>query len=147
MKKNCFKKVQKCLQENVCFITCYEIKKTAMFCSAKDNILIHQKANVIYKVTCPGCNEDYIVKTNRNLVTRLNEYASCEDQLKYQHLSKCRQFAHIGLHRLPNTDALTTEINNKQHFVNTVNSNFCVLDTAILIHVIIVIGRVSFEKS
>ena len=54
--KNCFKKVQKCLQENVCFITCYEIKKTAVFCSAKDSIPTHQKANVSYKFTCPGCN-------------------------------------------------------------------------------------------
>ena len=34
LKKDCFKKVQKCLKENVCFITCYETKKTTMFCSA-----------------------------------------------------------------------------------------------------------------
>ena len=34
----------------------------------------------IYKVTCPGCNEDYIGKIDRNLVTRLNEHASREDQ-------------------------------------------------------------------
>ena len=40
----------------------------------------------IYKVTCPGCNEDYIGKTDRSLVTRLNEHASCEDQHMYQHL-------------------------------------------------------------
>ena len=37
----------------------------------------------IYKVTCPGCNEDYIGKTDRNLVTRLNEHASREDQHLY----------------------------------------------------------------
>ena len=80
MKKNCFKKVQKCLKENICFITCYETKKTAMFCSAKGSIPIHQKANVVYKVTCPGSNEDYIEKIDRNLVTRLNEHASREDK-------------------------------------------------------------------
>ena len=40
------KKVQKCLSENVRFITCYKTKKTVMFSSAKDSILIptHQKA-------------------------------------------------------------------------------------------------------
>ena len=38
MTKNCFKKVQKCLKENIHFITCYETKKTAIFCSAKDSI-------------------------------------------------------------------------------------------------------------
>ena len=128
MKKNCLKKIQKCLKENVRFMTCYETKKTAMFSSAKESILIHQKANII--ITRPGCNEDYVGKTNRNLVTRLNEHTFREDQPMYQQLSKCEHFAHIiDLHRLPDIDASTTEINNKQHFVNTVISNFCVLDT------------------
>ena len=101
-----------------------------MFCSAKDRIPIHQKANVIYKVTCPGCNEDYLGKTDRSLVTRLNVHASRKDQPMYQHLSKCEHFAHIiDLLRLPDIDASTTEINNKQHFVNAVICNFCVLGT------------------
>ena len=47
-----------------------------MFCSAKESIPIHQKANAFCKVTCPGCNEDYVGKTDRNLVTRLNEHPS-----------------------------------------------------------------------
>ena len=97
--------------------------KLAMFCSPEDNIPIQQKANVIYKVTCPGYNKDYIGKTDRNLVTRLNEHASQEYQPMYQHLSKCKQFAHIiDLHRLPDIDASTIKINNKQHFVNSVIS-------------------------
>ena len=65
---NCFKKVLKCLKENVGFITCCDAKKTANFCSGKNSIPIHQKANAIYKVTCPGCNENYIGKTDHNLV-------------------------------------------------------------------------------
>ena len=130
MKKNCFKKVQKCLKENNRFITCYKTKKTAMFCSGKGSIPIHLKANVIYKVTCPGCNEDYIGKTDRNLVTILNKHACCEHQPMYQHLSQCEHFSHIiDLLILPDIDASTTEINNKQHFINAVISNFCVLDT------------------
>ena len=80
--------------------------------SAKDSIPIHQKANVIYKVICPGYTEVYVGKTYRNLVTRLNEHASRNDQLMYQHLSKSEHFAHIiDLLRLPDTDASTTEIN------------------------------------
>ena len=51
-----------------------------MCCSAKESVLIHRKANVIYKVTCSSCNEDYVGKTDRNLVTRLNEHAFREDQ-------------------------------------------------------------------
>ena len=109
-------------------IVSYETKKTAMFCSAKDSIPIHQKANVIYKITCPGFNEYYIGKTDRNLVWRLNEHASREGQPIYQHLSKCEHCTY-WFHRLPDIDASTAEINNKQHFVNAVNSNFCVLGT------------------
>ena len=41
----------------------------------------------------------------------------------YQQLSKCKQFAHIvDLHRLPDIDATTIKINDKQHFVNSVIS-------------------------
>ena len=47
----------------------------------------------------------------------------------YQHLSKYEHFAHIDLHRLPDTDTSTTEVNNKQYFVNAVISNFGALDT------------------
>ena len=75
MKKNCSKKVQKCLKENARFITCYETKKKALFCSAKDNILIHQK--ITFPLTDPIS------------VTRLYEHTSHEDQPMYQHLTKC----------------------------------------------------------
>ena len=48
----------------------------------------------------------------------------------YKQLSKCEHVPHtIDLLRLPDIDASTTVINNKQHFVNVVISNFCVLDT------------------
>ena len=81
-----------------------------MFCSAKDSILIHQEANVIYEVTCSGCNEDYVGKTDRNSVTRFNEHTSREDQPMCQHLSKCEHFAHIvDLFRLPDIDASTNQ--------------------------------------
>ena len=30
------------------------------------------KANVTYKATCPGCYEDYVGKSDHNLVTRSN---------------------------------------------------------------------------
>ena len=41
-----------------------------MFCSAKNSILIHQKVNVIYKVTCPASGDNYVRKTDPNLVMR-----------------------------------------------------------------------------
>ena len=66
-------------KEIVRFITGYEKNKTAIFCSAKDSIPIHQKANVIYKASCLGCHEYYVGKTDRNLFTRLSEHVFHED--------------------------------------------------------------------
>ena len=103
-------------------------KKKTKFCSATDSISVHQKANVIYEVICPGCNKDYVGETIQDLVTRLNKNASREDQPMYQNLSKYQHFTHIiDLLRLPDINASTTKFTNKQHFVNTIISNFYVL--------------------
>ena len=99
-------------------------------CSTKNSIPIHQKANDIYKVTYPDCNEYYVRKTDRSLVTRWNEHAFREDQPMHQHLTKCEHFAHIiDSLRLPDIDVSTKDNNNKQHFVKAAISNFHVLDT------------------
>ena len=49
--KSLIRKLNKCFNENVKFIKRYK----TMFCSNKDHIQVQQKANVIYKITCPGC--------------------------------------------------------------------------------------------
>ena len=51
-----------------------------MFCSVKDKIATHQKYNLIYKTKCAGCGEDYIEKTDRCVIARLNEHSKCSDQ-------------------------------------------------------------------
>ena len=55
-----------------------------MFCSNKDHIQFQQKANVIYRITCSGCYSKYIGKTDRNIITRLDEHGTKPDQLMYQ---------------------------------------------------------------
>ena len=65
-----------------------------------------------------------------NKQTSVKQLSTREAQPMYQHLSKCEHFAHIiGLQRLPDIDASAADINNKQHFPNVVNANFCVLDS------------------
>ena len=46
-----------------------------------------QKSNVIYCLTCPSCNKNYIAKTDHDLVTHLDEHDSSDDQPIHQHLS------------------------------------------------------------
>ena len=60
--KSLFQKLNKCFNENVKFIKGYKTNKLAMFCSNKDHIQSQQKANVIYRITCPGCYDKCIEK-------------------------------------------------------------------------------------
>ena len=68
------------------FVTLHNTKKCAMFCSTKDKIPTHQKFNVVYTIKCPGCGEDYVGKTDRCVITRLNEHRTRSDQPMFQHL-------------------------------------------------------------
>ena len=73
MQKRCFKKSPKRLIEKVYFFTSYETKKKIfMFCSTKDITPTIPKLNVIYCLKYPCSNENYIGKTDRNLVTGLH---------------------------------------------------------------------------
>ena len=69
MKSTCFKKVHTCLPGN-------DTKKLALVFFAKDNILSQQISNVIFCLTCPGCNESNTGKTDHDLVMCLNEHGS-----------------------------------------------------------------------
>ena len=60
--KSLIRKLNKCFNENVKLIKRYKTNKLAMFCSNKDHIHIQQKANIIYRITCPGCYNKYIGK-------------------------------------------------------------------------------------
>ena len=58
------------------FIVIYDIKKTAFFLSNKNQILDLSRNDVIYEITCPGCDKKYIGKTERRLETRLTEHGT-----------------------------------------------------------------------
>ena len=45
-----------------------------MLCSNKDHIHFQQKANVVHRITCPGCCNKYIGKTGRNIIARMDEH-------------------------------------------------------------------------
>ena len=74
------KKLKRYFKENVNIIVKYRTNKLSMFCPTKDKVSWDQKANVIYIIQCPGCHNDYVGKTDRNLITRLSEHGRKEDQ-------------------------------------------------------------------
>ena len=50
------RKLHRYLKPNVKLIKFFNTKKASMFCPTKDKVTKEQKANVIYKTICPGCN-------------------------------------------------------------------------------------------
>ena len=56
----CINKVHRFTKKNVVFVRLFNTKKVSMFCPTKDKIPTLQKANVIYKIKCPACGEEYV---------------------------------------------------------------------------------------
>ena len=84
-----------------------------MFCNTKDSISAEQKSNVIYRISWPRCFQKYAGKTDRNLITRLNEHGTKVDQPMYQHLSNCSAFNdHVMLFTLPDAATVSSLAKN-----------------------------------
>ena len=86
------KKLKCDFKENINIVVKYRTNKLSMFCPTKDRIRWNQKAKVIYIIQCPGCQNDYVGKTDRNLVTRLSDHGRKKDQPMFQHFRSCEKF-------------------------------------------------------
>ena len=118
------RKQKRSFKENVKFKTVYKTNKLSMFCNTKDSISVEQKSNVIYKITCPGCFQKYVGKTDRSLISRLDEHGTKVDQPVYQHLCNCSVFNdQIMLSTLPDAVTDTTIVSKELHLHNAVINN------------------------
>ena len=127
--KSLFQKLNKCFNENVKFIKRYKTNKLGMFCSNKDHIPFQQKANIVYRITCPGCYNKYIGKTGRNIITRMDEHGTKPDHPMYQHLTNCAWFAeYLKFYALPDIDVVNTMLNKDMHLHNAVTVNTKIID-------------------
>ena len=110
--------------------TVYKTNSISMFCSNKDKMSDLKKANVIYKFKCPGCSKYYIGKTERNLVTRLEEHGKNQSKEKMDaaiknHLLTCNFYNDIlSYFKLFNF----TDIDLKAHHIQSVLDNTTILD-------------------
>ena len=127
--KSLIRKLNKCFNENVKFIKRYKTNKLAMFCSNKDHIQLQQKANIIYRITYSGCCNKYIGKTDRNIITRLDEHVTEPDQPMYQHVTNCAQFAeYLKCYGLSDIDAVNTILGKELHLLDAVTENTDIID-------------------
>ena len=124
------RKLNRSFKENIKFKTVYyKTNKSSMFCNTKDSISAEQKSNVIYGITCRGCFQKYVGKTDRNLITRLDEHGTKVDQPMYQHLSNCSAFNdHIMVFTFPDAAADTTVVIKGIYLHNVVINNVKILD-------------------
>lgn len=74
---------------------------------------------------CPCCKENYIGKTDRNLVTRLHEHRSRDNQAMHQHHLKWEHFIDtVNLMRLPDIDSTSSSVVKKEDLLHTVLFHF-----------------------
>ena len=67
------------------------------YCNIKDNMPHDQRNHIIYKIKCHDCNGCYISKTERCLITMVNEYGTKETKPMFKHLSVCESFKNCYL--------------------------------------------------
>ena len=125
----CINKLRHFTKNNVVFVRLFNTKKVSTFCPTKDKIPTLQKANVIYKIKCPGRGEEYVGKTDRCLQLRLVEHGTRNDQPMFLHLSQCELFRdYVSLFSLPSIDT-SFRIEVKEHIKNAVLLNYSIVDS------------------
>ena len=99
---NWLKEIRRCLKIDVKFIAIYDTKKFSPYCNVNDKVPHEQRNTIIYRITCPGCDEKYIGKTERCLISRMNEHGTRNTEPIFKHLSECQMFKETcNLYALP----------------------------------------------
>ena len=124
------RKLHRYLKPYVKLIKLFNTKKASMFCPTKDKVTKEQKANVICKIICPGCNNVYVGKTDRCFGIRMNEHGTRSDQPMHQHLTNCTAFQEtVNINALPELFNDCKQIDHKAHVLNGVLNNCDIIDS------------------
>ena len=84
IKSNCKK------DHSVVFRLLYDFTKLEFFCNTKDITPKLNESFVTYEVICPGCNDNYVGKTERTFHERCVEHAwNYKDSVVFNHLHDC----------------------------------------------------------
>ena len=121
--KHCLKKTRRCLKINVTFVVIHDTKKISFYCNVKDKVPYEQRNNIIYRIRCPGCGGKYIGKTERCLISRMNEHGTRDTEPMFKHLSECEMFKETcNLYALPalHNESDPNETSLTSHILSTV---------------------------
>ena len=109
--------------KNIKLAVQYQTTKVFFFTSTNDRKPLLSNSGVVYKMTCSGCAETYVGKTECTLYKRTAEHEwESKDSVINQHLNNCENYHHIrDLHAINEILVL------KEFHMNTVRDNVCIL--------------------
>ena len=89
-------KTERKKDQPVTFRLLYDVTKLEFFCNTKDRTPKLNQYFVVYEFTCPGCNANYVGKTERTLHERCDEHAwNDKDSAVFNHLNECNGVQHM----------------------------------------------------
>ena len=98
MLKQFKKRIRKFLKPegDVLFKTFFKTTLLSTFTHTKDKTPTLSKSHVVYEVKCPGCNSNYIGKTDKTLYERTKEHAwTDKESAMRNHLQNCAHIHHM----------------------------------------------------
>ena len=96
--KSCLRKIRSnCVKTgSIRFKTQYNINKIEFYCNTKDKTAVLNNSFIVYDFPCPGCDANYIGKTERTLYERTVEHAWTDNNIViYKHLNNCIGVQHL----------------------------------------------------
>ena len=119
------RKMKRFLKPNVKFKVTHETKKVSFFVGTKDKVPLSQKHSIVYKITCPGCGEQYVGKTDCCVIIRMTQHGTKSDQPMYQHFLNCTHFQEMyHLLNICTSSDITTTNASSDFMVNSITQNY-----------------------
>ena len=88
-----------------------------------------EQRQIITLIQCPVCHNDYVGKTDRDLITKLSEHGKNEYQPMFQHFWSCEKFNYIlNLYSPADIFADTRTVDHIGHVYYSVIDNCKILE-------------------
>ena len=127
--KSCTEKIRRQLKIPVNFIVIYKTTKISYSIPNKDRILDLSRSNLVYEITCPGCNQRDIGKTERCLAENLSEHSSnFANSAVANHFVNCQHVNYfINLNNFFDRFGDSSSFKDSTIFNNFINNNCKIL--------------------
>ena len=134
--KSCIHKIKSSCKKDhpILFRLLYDVTKLEFFCSTKDRTPKLNESFVAYEFICPGCNDNYVGKTERTLHERCVEHAcNDKDSIVFNHLDECIGVQHMFeivklIPSLLTNNIIDDEFNLRSSHVNLSQMNTRIID-------------------